>query len=116
MMSRDSDDKMQKVLDVLNGAWELLPYENRPTYEEFNSKVSFELCLDALLDYEKNNPALGLCGFNPDNPSVRGLSVLSILATITDIFTDGRYRFAVVIDTDDPRKTIGGFGVQEFKK
>ena len=64
------------------------------TYGEFNKLIAFDKEKEELLKLEKEYPELGIAGENNDS-----ISVISIIATITD-FLCGK-RFGVIVDNDE---------------
>jgi hypothetical protein len=77
------EEKKQKVLDIVNKMIDLC----EPIYyKEFN-KTAKTINKDKLRAFEKEEPVVGIAQYEkPDE----GISLLSILATVTDIFCGER--------------------------
>ena len=92
--------KEDELLTLLNQAWALIPL--KPKYNDFNSKAPFGEAIPVLEELEKSNPKLGLADFEPypleegRKPfegllrPVEGITVLSLIATITDVLCNRR--------------------------
>jgi hypothetical protein len=85
----------EQVLDLLNAAWAIIP--EKPKYNDFNSKIPFGRSVPGLEALEQINHKLGLADFEPYPLEgervpfeVKGMTVLSLIATITDILCDKR--------------------------
>jgi len=87
--------KEMMLLDVLNKLLSIKPLD----YDALNVKVKYEgEDLDKLRALEQEYPELGLC--NCDEPG-DGISLLSLLATVTDILVGKR--LAWVTEDGTPR-------------
>lgn len=80
-------NRKDEVVKVLNKMLELC---EPITYDEFNIIIKAKNIGD-LIDYEEEYPEVGI--------SSKGISTLSIIATITDILCDERLGFIFNIDT-----------------
>lgn len=106
--SENKKGDKDELLDTLNKMWELIPYENKPTYAEFNTVTPLNENVGKLRTLEQNDPDIGIARF--DSP-LEGISTLSIIATITEKgFGD---RLAVDLEDDETKynghKKIMGF-------
>ena len=105
----------EQLLDILNAAWAIIP--EKPKYNDFNSKVPFGRAVHGLEALEQINPKLGVADFAPYPTKltafgpVEGMTVLSLIATITDILCDRR--LGAVIEDDG---TISGWTWANFEK
>lgn len=77
--------KEEQIVELLNKAWDLLP--EKPTYEELNKLLPMKENVGKLRELEEKNPSLGIAKYNTEN---EGISFLSIIATITDIYCGKR--------------------------
>jgi hypothetical protein len=75
-------------------------------YSDFNIKLLVKTPeqREALLALEKEYPQLGIWGFNKDNGKEIGVSVVSLLATVSD-FLCGK-RFSVIVDEVNPYDSV----------
>jgi len=95
----DLEAKMKLVEEVFNRLFKIYSI----TYGEFNKRFPVERysCDEqGLLALEKTHYELGLAGKDTKD---FGVSVISLMATITDIFTGG-YRFAVSMQSISENK------------
>jgi hypothetical protein len=98
--------KIKLVEEVFNQLFKIYHI----TYGEFNKRFpveGFKCDEQALLSLEKKHYELGLAGKDTKD---FGVSVISLMATITDIFTGG-YRFSVSLQSmsDNSKLTKGNF-------
>lgn len=89
---------IQDLENHLNFIWEIIP--NQPTYGEFNKIFPANENIDILRNFEKENNWFGIANYNKKE---EGISIISLLSSITDYFTDG-YRLAVVVESNDKIK------------
>lgn len=97
--------KTEELCKILNEAYKLLP--KKPTYGEFNKIFKIGENSNELRYLEHEYPIIGICRFGtPDE----GLSIVSIIATITDFFDPGA-RLGLLLEpgnvTED--RVISGF-------
>lgn len=78
-MARTGDK--HELLETLNNIWDLIPYDNKPTYGEFNHLIPMGDKIPKLRELEQKDPSVGIARFGT---SQEGVSVLSIIATITE--------------------------------
>lgn len=93
-LSDDMNAKIKLVEDIFNQLFKIYHI----TYGEFNKRFPLEKygCDEqALLALEKKHYELGLAGKDTKD---FGVSVLSLMATITDVFTNG-FRFSVLLQS-----------------
>lgn len=89
-MNKENKDHL---LDLLNRMWSTIPEENRPTYREFNALMPVDEGKEGLRELESEHPEVGIARYGGE---YEGVSVLSIIATITEVgFGD---RLGVVLD------------------
>lgn len=102
----DLEAKIKLVEEIFNRLFKIYHI----TYGEFNKRFPIERysCDEqALLSLESTHYELGLAGKDTKD---FGVSVISLMATITDIFTGG-YRFSVSLESvaDNPKLKKGYF-------
>ena len=79
----DTTEAEERLLKILNDAWACLP--SRCIYNEFNASTSWEEAFDKLQALEKKDyPELGIV------EAKKGMTVLSLFATITDVLCGKR--------------------------
>ncbi len=102
-MAKQKLSKTEKeLLTLLNTAWKLV--KSKPNYKEFNMKIP---CGKELLELERHYPKLGLAS---NVPGGIGISTLSIIATVTDVFC-GKRLAAIIAEAndDEPEGSIIGW-------
>jgi hypothetical protein len=92
------------------------------TYGDFNKRFpvkDYKCDEQGLLALEQKHQELGLAGMNTDK---FGVSVISLMATITDIFTEG-WRFSIILsdssgphDKDFDKRRIKGVMLSYYPK
>ncbi len=95
----------EELCEILNKAYKLLP--EKPTYGEFNRIFKIKENSNKLRDLESQYPIIGICRFGtPDE----GLSVVSLIATITDFFDPGA-RLGLILEHGNVQedRVISGF-------
>ena len=81
-----------QLLEVLNDIWNSL--EKKPLYKDFNKTF---ICKDSLGNLEEQNEKIGIIPPDTQNGEFK-ISILTIIATITDVLCDKR--LAAVVDSD----------------
>lgn len=94
----EEGNSLKHVIDVLNEMWRTIPENKMPLYEEFNT---FYRCFtQPLVDLEKRHDEVG---FVNKGSGVVGVSVLSFMATLTDLLAGKR----LSAQLDDSNVIIG---------
>lgn len=100
--------KMDELLDTLNEMFKLC---EPVVYKDFN-KVIKALDVEKLRAYEKEHPKVGMARYGTPE---EGISIMSIIATITDILVGKRLAF--IVENKDPQFIKGQItGVTWFEK
>jgi len=88
---QDTTEAEERLLKVLNDAWACLP--SRCLYKEFNTSMSWDDAYEKLQVLEREDyPELGIV------EAKKGMTLLSLLATVTDVLCGKR--LAAKVDDD----------------
>jgi hypothetical protein len=100
IQNEDKEERQDKLLIIFNKLLKIIPLD----YVELNYKFIVEDDKkDLLLKLEKEFPELGL--IQPTKDGKHGVSVLSLFATITDVFCNKRLAFELNEERDFTRVT-----------
>jgi len=108
------DDKIKRLEELFNKLFKIMEI----SYSEFNTVFKFEGDkLEAIKKLEKEYPELGLYSNikNGNNFIIEGVSVVSLMATITDIFCGKRFGVDIIKnDRDIENSLINGCGFVDY--
>jgi len=107
------EEKVKQLEKHLNHVWDLL--DVKPTYGEFNKVFPVGDNVQELRDFENENEWLGIARYDTD---IEGISIFSLMASITDFLTDG-YRLTINTESEEgvpmEGQEVVGFQLLKYK-